>query len=187
MTWKKYIHYICNKIAKGIGILVRARQLLYGESLVTIYNALIKPHFMYCITAWGNTYKTNITRLHLMQKKIIRVLTRSEFYAHTKPLFNKLHMMNIFEMQVYFVGIFVFKCVNNVLPDNWNCTFTHNQIARLSLNLRPHFCKRQSCQFAIKVTGPTVWKKFPNQIKMAKSLYSFKKLLKHELLKCPCV
>ena len=124
MTWKKHINYICNKIAKGIGILVRARQLLYGESLGTIYNALIKPHFMYCITAWGNTYKTNLTRLHLMQKKIIRVLTRSEFYAHTEPLFNKLHMMNIFEMHAYFVGIFVFKCVNNVLPDNWNCTFT---------------------------------------------------------------
>ena len=62
---------------------------------MTIYNALIKPHFMYCIIAWGNTYKTNLTRLHLMQKKIIRVLTRSEFYAHTEPLFNKLHMMNI--------------------------------------------------------------------------------------------
>ena len=29
MTWKKHINYICNKIAKGIGILVRARQLLY--------------------------------------------------------------------------------------------------------------------------------------------------------------
>ena len=86
-------------------MLVRARQLLYGESLVTIYNALIKPHFMYCITAWGNTYKTNLTRLHLMQKKIIRVLTRSELYAHTEPLFNKLHMMNIFEMHAYFVGI----------------------------------------------------------------------------------
>ena len=60
---------------------------------------------------WGNTYKTNLTRLHLMQKKIIRVLTgvltRSEFYAHTEPLFNKLHMMNIFEMHAYFVGIFV--------------------------------------------------------------------------------
>ena len=29
--------------------------------------------------------------------------------------------------------------------------------------------------------GPIVWNKFPNQIKMTKSLYSFKKLLKHEL------
>ena len=56
---------------------------------MTIYNALIKPHFMYCITAWGNTYKTNLTRLQLtclMQKKIICVLTRSEFYAHTESL-----------------------------------------------------------------------------------------------------
>ena len=64
-----------------------------------------------------------------MQKRIICVLTRSEFYAHTEPLFNKLYMMNIFDMHAYFVGIFV----NNVLSDNWNCTFAHNQIARLSL------------------------------------------------------
>ena len=69
-----------------------------------------------------------------MQKKIIRVLTRSELYAHTEPLFNKLHMMNIFEMHAYFVGIFVFKYVNNVLPDNWNCTFTHNQVAIKALS-----------------------------------------------------
>ena len=85
---------------------------------MTIYNALIRPHFMYCMLHRVITYTTNRTRLHLMPNKIIRVLTRSELYAHTEPLFNKLHMMNIFEMHAYFVGIFVFKCANNVLPDN---------------------------------------------------------------------
>ena len=154
---------------------------------MAIYNAWINPHFVYCITAWGNTYRNNLTRLRLMQKKIIRVLTRSELYVHTEPLFNKLHMMNIFEMHAYFVGIFVFKYVNNVLPDNWNCACAHNQIKRLSFNLRPQFCKRQSCKFSIKVAGSTVWNKFQNQIKIAKSIYSFKKLLKLELLKCPYV
>ena len=68
-------------------------------------------------------------------KEIICVLTGSKLYAHTEPLFINWHMMNVFKMHAYFVGIFVFKCVNNVLPDHWNCTLTHNQIARLSLNL----------------------------------------------------
>ena len=41
--------HICIKIAKGIPILVRARQLLYGDSLIAMCNALIKPNSMYYI------------------------------------------------------------------------------------------------------------------------------------------
>ncbi len=174
--------YICNTISKGIGILVRARQIFYGETLATLYNALIKPHFTYCITVWGNTYKNNLNRLHIMHKKIVRILTSSEFHAHTEPLYNKLCMMNFYEMRAYFVGVFVYKSINNLQPAHLNNLFFHNQIARFSMNLKSKYCKRQSCRFSIKVVGPTIWNNFSSSIKMARSLYTFKRLLKCELL-----
>ena len=88
MSWKHHIEYICNKTSKCIGILLRARHAgsIYGHTLVMIYNALIKPHFIYCVTIWGNTYNKYLHKIHLVQKKIIRIITRSEFYAHTSPL-----------------------------------------------------------------------------------------------------
>ena len=55
-TWKSHINYICNKISNGIGILIRAKNKLYGESLQLLYETLIKPYITYCITVWGNTY-----------------------------------------------------------------------------------------------------------------------------------
>ncbi len=71
MTWKHHVSYICNKISKGIGILVRARQIFYGETLATLYNALIKPHFTYCITNYmGNTCKTTKTSFILCIRKL---------------------------------------------------------------------------------------------------------------------
>lgn len=183
LSWKFHMDHISSKISKGIGILIRARQLVYGESLQTIYNTLIKPNFIYCITIWGNSYKSNLHQLHLLQKKIIRILTRSEFYAHTEPLLYKRKMMNIYKMHEYFIGIFVFKSLNNLLPEQFCNIFSHNFNARHSLNLRPVYCRKKACQFSIKIAGPNIWNKFSNNVKISKSIFTFKKKLKNELLK----
>ena len=54
-SWKTHMEYISTKISKGIGILVRARTLLFRESLLTLYNSLIKPYLTYCLHSWGST------------------------------------------------------------------------------------------------------------------------------------
>ena len=78
-----------------MGILLRARKIMCGQTLITLYNALIKPHFIYCITIWGNTLKKYLNKVHLIQKKVIRIITFSEFSEHTAPLLEKLGILNI--------------------------------------------------------------------------------------------
>ena len=175
-TWKLHIDYLCNKLAKGIGVIRRARQSLYGESLLTLYNSLIKPHFTYCIIIWGNSYKTYLQKIFLLQKRAIRIITNSEFHAHTAPLFEKRNIMTIFELYKYFVGLFIFKSLNNHIP---LCTIFYRNInARNSDNLRSVFRKLKICQFSILCSGPKTWNQFPTNVKLANSLYTFKKRLK---------
>ena len=76
LSWKSHINHICNKVSKAIGILVKARRILDIDSLVTLYNTLIKPYFSYCITLWGNTFKTRLKKLEIIQKKIVRILSK---------------------------------------------------------------------------------------------------------------
>ncbi len=57
-----------------------------------------------------------MNRLHIMQEKVIRIITNSEFFAHTAPLFDKHNIMNVYKLHVYFVGVFVFKAINGELP-----------------------------------------------------------------------
>ncbi len=45
LTWKYHADYICNKVSKLIGILIRARKILSVSSLNTLYNSLINPYF----------------------------------------------------------------------------------------------------------------------------------------------
>ena len=50
LSWKLHMNHICNNVSKAFGILVKARRILGIDSLVTLYNTLIKPYFPYCIT-----------------------------------------------------------------------------------------------------------------------------------------
>ena len=86
---------------------------------------LIQPYLTYCIIIWGNTFKTYLNKLHVSQKKIVRIIQHSEFNAHTKHLFKTLKIMKIYQLYDYFVGIFVFKCINkNPMHIIWSCIHT---------------------------------------------------------------
>ena len=76
--WKYHINYISRKIAKGIGITMKARKLLDKESSVTLYYAFIYPYWCYCNHAWGNTFISYLDKFYIMQKKLFKSLLVSD-------------------------------------------------------------------------------------------------------------
>ena len=66
LTWKYHINSISRKIAKGIGIIMKARKLLDKESLVTLYHSFIYPYLCYCNHFWGNTYISYLDKLYFV-------------------------------------------------------------------------------------------------------------------------
>ena len=47
LTLKNHINHMYTKISKVIGILYKTGQMLSPNSLLTLYDSLIKPHFSY--------------------------------------------------------------------------------------------------------------------------------------------
>ena len=66
LHWKKHISYITGKIAKGVGVITKARKLLDKETLVTLYYTFIYPYLCYCNHVWGNTFVSYLEKLFLM-------------------------------------------------------------------------------------------------------------------------
>ena len=178
LTWKMHINHLCNKVSRAIGILVRARRVLGIDSLKTLYNTLIKPYFTYCLTIWGNTYKTYIKKVETLQKKILRIITFSEYQAHSVPLFRKTKIMTISQLYNYFAGIHIYKCINQLLPQIFWDDFILSKTTRNPQNLRSLFSSKRICQTSLRFSGPKKWNEFPTKIKRAKSLNSFKYNLK---------
>ena len=48
LSWTTHINQITKKIASGIGALKRVRPFVPVNTLMTIFNSLVQPHFKYC-------------------------------------------------------------------------------------------------------------------------------------------
>ena len=70
LNWKMHIDYVSGKIARGIGILIKARKVLSNECMTNLYYAFIYPYLIYCNHIWGNTYKSTLSKLQILQKKL---------------------------------------------------------------------------------------------------------------------
>ena len=76
----------------------RLKFILSADVLLTIYNSLILLHFNYCHLAWGSNI-TDITeghKLHLQQKKAVRIVDHRHFLAHTEPICKRLRIVKIY-------------------------------------------------------------------------------------------
>ena len=93
LNWKEHIQQLSKKISRGIGVLCKIRHYVNVKILAQLYHAIIL--FSYCCIVWGNTYDHNIKPLQRMQKKVIRLITFSDFDAHTSPLFSQLKLLKL--------------------------------------------------------------------------------------------
>ena len=78
-----------------------------------MYSSMILPHLYFGITAWGFTCR----RVYGLQKKAIRIITKSKFYAHTEPLFRELSLLkvsHIFQLQCLKL---YYNIINGRTPD----------------------------------------------------------------------
>ena len=117
LSWKKHIEYTCSKLSKCTGILLKARKKLPKSALISLYYSFAYPYFIYCNHVWGNTYPSNLEKVVLIQKKLVRIITCSPYRAHTEPLLLANRLLSVKEINMYVNGIFMYNYVNENLPE----------------------------------------------------------------------
>ena len=116
MSWSMHTNHISLKVSKAIGIIYRLKDVYPLLVLQTLYNTLILPYFNYCILAWGATIN-NDNHLHLLQKKALRLISNSNYIAHTEPIYKNLRLLKLTDMFPIAVWKFYYKLMNNQLPE----------------------------------------------------------------------
>ena len=117
LNWIQHINYVKNKISKGIGIMYKARPYLDKKCLANLYHTFIYPYLIYCIEIWGNVPSCHLNPLYLMQKRIIRIITFSNYLAHTEPIFKQLNILPVNKLYYNRIGIMMYKYNNGQLPE----------------------------------------------------------------------
>ena len=71
-------------------MLKTAKQFLPQDTLITMYNALVLPHFDYCFAVWHDGNNSNIDKLFKLQKRAARIITGSTYEIRSVEIFNNL-------------------------------------------------------------------------------------------------
>ena len=82
LSWKLHISYICKKISKSTRIIFRCRYYLSTKTKLSLYYTLVYSYLTYCNIVWSSNYKTNLKRIYLLQKRIVRALKNLDYHAH---------------------------------------------------------------------------------------------------------
>ena len=84
LTGKSHINNVAREVSKAIGIIYKSSFCLNNSSLRILYFSLIYPYLFYCVSVWASTHPLHLRRLITLQKRVVRITSRSAFDAHTK-------------------------------------------------------------------------------------------------------
>ena len=123
LSWKSHISFVAHKISKSIGIIYRSSYFLSKTSLRTLYNSMVLPYLYYCNLVWGSAYKSNLKRLTILQKRAIRIVSRSGCDAHTDPIFKEFKILKITSIYLLQLGNFMYSFSTGNLPPKFDSFF----------------------------------------------------------------
>ena len=166
----------------------RVKHLLTISALYSLYCTLILPYLNYCCEIWGNTYKSRIRPLHIIQKRAVCICLKADYRSHTRPMFYQLNTLAVQDMVDFNSMVFMYKVYNNLLPANImlcyqkvNASQYHN-IRMKNCNFKIRFSRTTKKAECISIKGPKMWNDLPADIKLCNSIYKFKKMYKALLL-----
>ena len=120
MTWSDHIKYVKLKTSRIVGIMNKLKFTLPGKVLLTIYQSLILPLLNFQILSWGKD--VNVESIFLMQKRAVRIISKSHFLAHATPLFINLKLMKVYDIYQQCLLRFLWNFKQGNLPTyhmNW--------------------------------------------------------------------
>jgi len=163
LSWKYHIDTISNKVSKSIGILYKAREILDKRSLKQLYFAFVNSYINYANIVWASTSKSKLERIYRQQKHSARLINFKDRYTHAKPLLEDMKALNVYELNVFNILCFMYKCRYNLSPyvfrDIYKLKPINKYTLRRNQSLLEPKCRTNFDQFSITYRGPYLWNK----------------------------
>lgn len=96
LSWNDHVEQFSKKLSSAVGTIARMKYFLPTKIKILLYNALVFSILQYCNLVWGTTTKTNLMKLHLLQKRAVRSIANVPSSFSTKDLFVKFDILPVF-------------------------------------------------------------------------------------------
>ena len=148
---------------------------------------MILPYLNYGNLIWSSTYVSTLQKLITSQKRAVRIVNKSFYNAHTKPIFKYLKVLPLYDINVFQTLVFMYRHSCDLLPDVFNDCFQYScnvygLRGRTTAHYVQPFARTNIRTFSLIIQGPKHWNALPNYLREAPTLSMFKKSVKNYLL-----
>ena len=118
LSLSEHIDYICKKIIQFTSLFYKLRNKMPFSCRRNLYYALVYPHLLYGIELYANTNKTNLYKLHILNKNLLRILQGVTIETHVQLLYVDYDTLPIELLHTRQLLIFLQKYLhhNDILP-----------------------------------------------------------------------
>jgi hypothetical protein len=163
LKWKHHVNNLNNKIARTIGILYKSRSFLNKHTLIQLYYSFIHCHINYANIAWGSVNKSILEPLHRQQKHIARLINFKDRFTHARPLLLEMNILNIYQLNVYNILCFMYKCKTNDSPPSFHNLYSIKEKNKYNLRndnfIRLQFSHTNFGKSCVSFRGAFLWNK----------------------------
>ena len=127
----------------------------------------------------GSTYQSNLKRLINLQKRVIRIVSRSPFDAQANPIFVSLRILKFEDIIKLQIGKVMYLYKNGLLSDSFNDMFLLNcdihsyNTSRSKNFFRLPYCRTNVTKFSLRFQGPKIFNSLSSGIQNVSSTALF--------------
>ena len=183
LNWSPHITYISKKVAKGVGIILKARKLFDQDTFVD-------PYLNYCIHVWGKAYTVHIHDLIVLQNKAARIVHGVSPRTNANKLYFDHNILSLKRLYNYNIGIFMYNfpriCMLLELFEIFLCNVAsvheHDTRSTYLNHIYVKFKGTTRGQKAFSYSGARIWNLILSHIETDCAIGTFKKLFPKLLL-----
>ena len=187
LSFDKHINTLALKLNRALFYLNRSKNILGFNARKQLYFSLIHSNLLYCNTIYGSSSSKNIKRIHVIQKKAIRIVFNKDFRAHTTKLFYKLKLLPLPDLINFKSLIFFYDFKSKNLPatfnNEWILNSERNNLFQLNLRSSQGFyipvARYQYLTNFPLIKGPKLWNSLRADFKYSLIRYEFIRQLKN--------
>ena len=179
LTWKSNTENICKKVTSGIFALRSLKPFVDKDTLLSVYNSVVRPYFNYCSEVWDVFGEIESTRLQKLQNRSARVIMNMCNDVESTVALNALGWEPLKAERKKAKAKLMFKLLNGMGPKSlsnlldYKNEFTDYELRGVSNSLCLPQRRTNSMKKSFMYDGVTLWNSLPKERRDIKSLSCF--------------
>ena len=180
LSWKSNTDKICKKVTAGISAIRRVKPFVDQDTLVLIYNAIVRPYFDYCCEVWDVFGETQSKRLQKLQSRAARIILNLNNDVHHTIALHALGWEPLQTERKKAKAKTMYKVLNKMGPKSLTNLFSYKseKTNYLLRDILSGLClpkpRTNNMKKSFMYDGAHLWNSIPKEIRESKSLSSFR-------------